>query len=314
MVAARGSTGGPGTGQADLVSVRDLDTGRIDALLDEAQRQAKRGTGERADEADGRVLATLFYEPSTRTRLSFESAMQRLGGSTISVADDTTSSVAKGESLADTVRVVSGYADAIVLRHPREGAARLAARFSDVPIINAGDGAGEHPTQTLTDLFTIREAAGGLQDVHVALAGDLRYGRTVHSLVLALALYGAELTLVPAGDLRLPERLVDEAKARGATVDLSDSLESVIPEVDIVYQTRVQHERIDEAPAQRQEPITLDLLREAKPSLRVLHPLPRVDGIDAAVDDTEHAAYFQQARNGLPVRMAVLREVLGVGN
>ncbi len=314
MVAARGSSKGPGTDQPDLVSVRDLDTGRIDALLDEAQRQAKRGTGERADDAAGRVLATLFYEPSTRTRLSFESAMQRLGGSTISVADDATSSVAKGESLADTVRVVSGYADAIVLRHPREGAARLAARFADVPIVNAGDGAGEHPTQTLTDLHTIREAAGDLRGVHVALAGDLRYGRTVHSLVLALALYGAKLTLVPAGDLALPERLAEEAETRGATLEHAEALESVIPEVDIVYQTRVQRERIDDAPAQRQDPITLDLLREAKPSMRVLHPLPRVDGIDAAVDETEHAAYFQQARNGLPVRMAVLRDVLGVGN
>lgn len=311
MVPARGSSDEEAEGGRHLVSIRDLAREEIDGLLDDAQRQAKQARDDVRDQARGQVLATLFYEPSTRTRLSFESAMHRLGGDTIAVTDAATSSVAKGESLADTVRVVSGYADAIVLRHPREGAARLAARFSEVPVINAGDGAGEHPTQTLADLYTIRQAAGSLDDVHVALSGDLRYGRTVHSLALALALYGARITLIPAGELTLPERLAAEVQERGAELDTAERITDVIQEVDILYQTRLQRERLEE-PAARPEPVTLDTLREARSDLRILHPLPRIDEIDPEVDASEHAAYFQQAHNALPVRMAVLRRVLGV--
>ena len=297
--------------QAHLVSIRDLSRERIDALLDDAQRQAKRlAGGEPIDELDGCILGTLFYEPSTRTRLSFETAMTRLGGTSISVPDAKTSSVAKGESLADTVRVMSAYADALVLRHPREGAARLASRFASVPVVNAGDGAGEHPTQTLTDLYTIREAAGSLEGVTVVLSGDLRYGRTVHSLVLALALYGAEVRLVPTGDLDLPERLKAEAVERGASVTEFTSLVEALPKAEILYQTRVQEERL-EGPAVRPERVTLDALREAPADLKVLHPMPRIDEIDPEVDGSEHAAYFQQVENGVPVRMAVLRYVLG---
>lgn len=304
-------TEAPGNPERDLVSVRDLSRERIDRLLDTAARHAKalEGEGPRSL-ADGLVLATMFYEPSTRTRLSFESAMERLGGSTISVAEAGASSVAKGESLADTSRVVAGYADAIVLRHPREGSARLAARFADVPVVNAGDGAGEHPTQTLTDLYTIREATGDLEGVRVILGGDLRYGRTVHSLVLALALYGAEIVLVPPNEeFDLPDALAEEARERGATVETASSLEEAIPGADVLYQTRLQTERFEGKGVTPQK-VTVDLLREAAPDFKVLHPLPRVDEIDDDVDDTEHAAYFDQAANGLPVRMAVLEHVL----
>jgi aspartate carbamoyltransferase catalytic subunit len=294
-----------------LVSVRDLDRSRIDAILDEAERQQKALDGnEHQTVASGRVLASLFYEPSTRTRLSFDSAMQRLDGDTITISEASASSVAKGESLADTARVVSGYADAIVLRHPREGSARLAARFATVPVINAGDGAGEHPTQTLTDLFTIRQAAGRLDDASVVLAGDLRYGRTVHSLGLALALYGANLRLVPVGDLDLPDQLEDEIRERGASITREASIEEAIADADILYQTRVQEERIEDVDA-RPERVTLDTLREAPGGLKVMHPMPRVEGIASEVDDTPHAAYFDQAHNGLPVRMAVLNRVFG---
>lgn len=302
--------GGPGNGH--LVSVRDLTRVRIDDLLDEAERMSKRlSAREPMAMGQDRVLATLFYEPSTRTRLSFETAIQRLGGTSISVSEAGVSSVAKGESLADTVRVVSGYADAIVLRHPREGSARLAARFSEVPVINAGDGAGEHPTQTLTDLYTIRETTGSLDGATVILSGDLRYGRTVHSLALALALYGAELRLVPAGDLDLPGELEAEVEQRGATVTRPDDLTDALPQADILYQTRVQRERF-EGRYLAPEPVTLDTLREAPPSLKVLHPLPRIEEIAREVDESDHAAYFKQAHNGLPVRMAVLADILEV--
>lgn len=298
-----------------LVSVRDLTRERIDEILDEAQRKAKALDGdEPLTDAEGRVLATLFYEPSTRTRLSFESAIRRLGGSAISVSEASATSAEKGESLADTVRVVSGYADAIVLRHPREGSARLAARFATVPVANAGDGAGEHPTQTLTDLYTIREATGSLDRVRVVLSGDLHYGRTVHSLALALAIYGAELVLVPPHEeFDLPDDLADEVTERGASIEYADSLEDALPKADILYQTRLQEERF-EGQGVSPHRVTIETLREAPPDLKVLHPLPRVDEIAPAVDDTDYAAYFQQAHNGLPVRMAVLTHLLEEGS
>lgn len=293
-----------------LVSVRDLDRGRIDTILDEAERFQKALDGDGPETvAEDQVLAALFYEPSTRTRLSFESAMQRLGGDTITISEASTSSVAKGESLADTVRVVSGYADAIVLRHPSQGSARLAARFADVPVVNAGDGAGEHPTQTLTDMLTIRRAAGNLEEATVVMAGDLRYGRTVHSLGLALAKYGAEIRFVPVGDLDIPSDLLEEIE-KGASVTFEDSIEEALPQADILYQTRVQEERIEGSGA-RPETVTLDTLREAPADLKVMHPLPRVGGIDPEVDGSDYAMYFEQARNGLPVRMAVLTQIFG---
>lgn len=310
-MAATEGPGAPGDAQG-LVSVRDLTEERIETLLDKAQRHKKRlDGGTEQDLANGNVLATMFYEPSTRTRLSFESAMERLGGSTISVTEASESSAAKGESLADTARVLSGYADAIVLRHPREGSARLAARFASVPVVNAGDGAGEHPTQTLTDLYTIREATGSLDQVQVVLAGDLRYGRTVHSLVLALGLFDANIVLVPPTDeFQLPEPLIEEVRERGATVETAASLEKAVPGADILYQTRLQTERFDGQGVDPQR-VTIDTLREAPPGLKVLHPLPRVDEISQEVDETQYAAYFDQAHNGLPVRMGVLETLFG---
>jgi aspartate carbamoyltransferase catalytic subunit len=308
----RGSARQPGP--RNLVSVRDLDRERVDAILDEAERAQKALDGDGPEPiAEGRVLAALFYEPSTRTRLSFESAMQRIGGDTITISEASASSMAKGESLADTVRVVSGYADAIVLRHPRQGSARLAARFAEVPVVNAGDGAGEHPTQTLTDLLTIRQACGSLEDATVVMAGDLRYGRTVHSLGLALGMYGAEIRLVPVGDLDIPSDLEAEIEKRGATIERAETIENTLPQADILYQTRVQEERIEGTGA-RPETVTLDMLREAPSGLKVMHPLPRVGGIDPEVDRTDHARYFEQAHNGLPVRLAVLNQIFGDGS
>lgn len=302
--------GPPASDEGHLVSVRDLTRDRIDAFLDDAQRHAKAlDGGEPQRIAEDRVLATLFYEPSTRTRLSFESAMQRLGGTAISVTDAQATSVVKGESLADTARVVSGYADAIVLRHPREGSARLAARFASIPVVNAGDGAGEHPTQTLTDLYTIREATGSLDGVRVILSGDLRYGRTIHSLALALATYDAEIVLVPpTEEFDLPQDLAEEVVERGATLTRADTIEDELPGANILYQTRLQEERF-EGQGVRPQRVTVETLREASPDLKIMHPLPRVDEIAPEVDGTGHAAYFEQAHNGLPVRMAVLANI-----
>lgn len=270
-----------------------------------------------ADRCAGRLMATLFYEPSTRTRLSFEAAMLRLGGQVISVASAKSSSVAKGESLGDTVRTVGGYADLIVLRHPKEGAAILAAEYSPVPVINGGDGAREHPTQTLTDLFTIHRFKGHLDGLTVAFCGDLRYGRTVHSLVKALARYSdVRFILISPPELRLPERIKREVEEINPAVALRETtrMEDGLEGADVLYMTRIQKERFfneeDYIKLRDTYILTADKLSAAPAEMIVMHPLPRVTEIDYAVDADPRAVYFEQARLGMFARMALILHLL----
>ena len=262
----------------------------------------------------GKILATLFYEASTRTRLSFESAMQRMGGSTIGFAEAEIASVKKGENLADTIRTVENYADVIALRHPLEGAARLAAEFSRVPILNGGSGAEEHPTQALLDLYTMVKEKGKVDGLKIALAGDLRYGRTVHSLAYALSLYDIELFLVSPETLRMRREVLQTIKERIPVTERT-SLEKIVPLVDVLYVTRIQKERFPDpaeyAKVKGSYRVDLQSLSEARKDLIILHPLPRVDEIAAEVDETPYARYFQQVGNGIVVRMALLALILG---
>jgi aspartate carbamoyltransferase catalytic subunit len=302
----------------DVVSIRDLSKEEILFILDHAAKAMPVARGERRSQAlEGRLLATLFFEPSTRTRLSFEAAMHRLGGSVIGFADASGTSVVKGETLADTIRMAESYADAIVLRHPHEGAAKLAADFSQKPVINAGDGAGQHPTQTLLDLFTIRTEKGEIADNNIVLVGDLKYGRTVHSLSYALSLFGANITLVAPPSLQMPPEIVSRLKEMGGRFNQAENLESVIPGADVLYVTRIQKERFPDPEEYRRVEgafrIDNALLANAKRSLIVMHPLPRVTEISPEVDSGPHCRYFDQAFYGVPVRMALLSLILGKG-
>ncbi|TEU08099.1 MAG: aspartate carbamoyltransferase, partial [Anaerolineales bacterium] len=263
----------------------------------------------------GHVLANLFYEPSTRTSSSFVAAMVRLGGSVIPIHGVQYSSVSKGESLPDTVRTLECYADVIVLRHPEVGASEVAARYASKPVISAGDGVGEHPTQGLLDIYTIHTELGTIDGLHVALVGDLKNGRTVHSLARLLRMYDTRLTFVSPGNLRLPSEVKEELLAAGRAVAETDTLEQVIETVDVLYVTRVQKERFSdlseyEAVKDYYE-ITPELMRRAKARMVLMHPLPRVGEIHYDVDDDPRAAYFRQMENGMYIRMALLAAVLG---
>jgi len=296
----------------------DLSPAEYDSLFSLAERI--KGKPEKFSSCcTGRLMATLFYEPSTRTRLSFEAAMLRLGGRVLTVADPATSSVAKGESLADTIRTVASYSDLIVIRHPKEGAARLAALFSPVPLINGGDGAREHPTQTLTDLFTIKTYKGRLDGLTVAFCGDLRYGRTVHSLIKALARHeGMRFILISPEELRLPEQVKDEVRALGEGIELAETtrMEDGLAEADVLYMTRIQKERFfneeDYLRLRDSYVLTREKLSLAKEDLIVMHPLPRVTEIAYEVDEDRRAIYFEQARLGMWARMALIARLLGV--
>lgn len=287
-----------------LVSIRDLSLGDLEALLDRAEGHARdlRGDGEHL--AD-RIVCTAFFEPSTRTRLSFEAAAHHLGAAVMGFADHASTSATKGESLEDAARVLSGYADAMILRHPESGAAARAAAVADVPVINAGDGDGEHPTQTLTDLYTIRHERGTLEGLTVAFVGDLRYGRTVHSLAPALERYGARLLQVPAPGLEMPS---------GAPHAESVDLDAAAEKADVLYATRIQQERFPDPAAYdaARGSLLVDraLLERTGSKAMVLHPLPRVDELATDLDGHPAAKYFDQARNGVPVRMAVLATLL----
>jgi aspartate carbamoyltransferase catalytic subunit len=259
----------------------------------------------------------MFYEPSTRTRLSFESAMARLGGSTIGFSETSTTSVAKGETLSDTVLTAECYSDVIVIRHPKEGAARLAASTASIPVINAGDGTNQHPTQTLLDLFTIRKLLGKLDGLKIALAGDLKYGRTVHSLIQALMMFkGNRFVLVSPPTLRLPEYLLAEARAKGLDFAETTDLKAAIGSSDIVYMTRIQKERFPDILEYEKvkDAFCIDaaMVRNAADTLRILHPLPRVSEISTDVDRLPQAAYFPQVYNGVVMRQAILLKLLGV--
>ena len=302
--------------QDHLITATQLSRGDIEGVLDRA-REVAADPSAYAGRHAGTVLALCFFEPSTRTRMSFDAAAKRLGIDTIDMGDVDSSSVSKGESLADTVRVIEGYADAIVLRHPSEGAATLAAEFVDVPVINAGDGAGQHPSQTLLDLHTIRENHG-LDDLTVGIMGDLKYGRTFHSLATALTNFDARQHFVSPQSLRLPRSVRFDLHETGAQVREHDELAAVLPELDVLYVTRIQKERFpDENEYHRvagEYQIDADTLADAAADLTVMHPLPRVDEIAPDVDDTDHARYFEQAHNGVPVRMALLDTLLGGGD
>ena len=297
----------------DIISIKDFTREEIDYILKIAgvmEPIAKSGS----DMLHGKTLATLFFEPSTRTRLSFEAAMHKLGGTAIGFAEPEIASIKKGENLADTVRVVENYADVIALRHPLEGAARLAAEFAQVPVINAGSGAEEHPTQALLDLYTILKEKGRIDGLSIALIGDLRYGRTVHSLAYALSLYKVKLFLVSPELLRM-RREVSEAIKEKISVVEKTGIEEVLPETDVLYVTRIQEERFPD-PAEYAKvrgiyKIGVDVLKDVKEDMIIMHPLPRVDEIDDEVDETPHAKYFQQVWNGVVMRMALLALILG---
>ena len=265
-------------------------------------------------------LATLFYEPSTRTRLSFEAAMLNLGGSVLGFASADSSSAAKGESIADTIRVISCYADICAIRHPKEGAPLRAAMYSRIPVINAGDGGHQHPTQTLTDLLTIRRRLGRLQDFTIGLCGDLKFGRTVHSLIKSLSRYsGIRFILISPEELRVPDYVIREVlDANAIPYEEVTSLEDVMPQLDILYMTRVQKERFfneeDYVRLKDTYILTEDKMKLAKEKMAVLHPLPRVNEITLPVDNDPRAAYFEQVQNGVYVRMALIMTLLGLAD
>jgi aspartate carbamoyltransferase catalytic subunit len=301
----------------NIVSIGDFNKEEITFVLDEAEKLLSIARGEEQNSAlSGKILATLFYEPSTRTRFSFESAMKRLGGSTLGFADPSGTSFKKGETLADTIKMVEAYSDVIVLRHPQEGSARLAAEFSSKPVINAGDGAGQHPTQTLLDLFTIRKEKGSIDGKNIVIIGDLKYGRTVHSLSYALAMFGAKLNFVAPDTLQMPKEVVEGVGACDVEVCQGNRLEDFVKDADVLYVTRIQKERFpDEAEYLKVAHIfqvNNALLENAKEDLIIMHPLPRVTEIAPEVDKTPYARYFEQAFNGMPIRMALLKLVLGV--
>ncbi|MFA6098961.1 MAG: aspartate carbamoyltransferase [Patescibacteria group bacterium] len=296
----------------NIISIRDFSREEILHILGTAKKFKNKP---HPDLLKRKILASLFFEPSTRTRFSFESAMQRLGGSVISLADAKTSSSAKGESVSDSIKIVDKYCDVIVMRHSLEGAARLAAEVTDNPILNGGDGANQHPTQTFLDLFSIMETQGRLKNLNVALVGDLKYGRTTHSLAYALGLFGARLFFVAPPSLQMPFHVIHDLKKIKAKYSTYTDPERLMPKLDIFYATRIQKERFDYPLAYEKVKdtfvITNKLLAKVKKNFKILHPLPRVNEINYEVDNTPYAYYFQQANNGLYVRQALLALVLG---
>lgn len=301
----------------NLIDILDLSTDEIDELIERAYDII--GNHDKyMDVCHGKKLATLFFEPSTRTRLSFESAMLELGGSVLGFSEAASSSASKGESVADTVKVVSCYADIIAMRHPKEGAPLVASMKSDVPIINAGDGGHNHPTQTLTDLLTIHREMGRLSGLTIGLCGDLKFGRTVHSLIEAMARYeNIKFVLISPEELKLPDYIkVDVIEKKGIPYEENADLEAAMPELDILYMTRVQRERFfneqDYIRLKDSYILTPEKLVNAKKSMRILHPLPRVNEISVAVDNDERASYFRQALNGKYIRMALILKMLGM--
>ncbi|MCR5427283.1 MAG: aspartate carbamoyltransferase [Lachnospiraceae bacterium] len=299
-----------------LMSPLDFSVEELDQLFDLAS-DIEHTPEKYAHACEGKILATCFYEPSTRTRLSFESAMTRLGGKVIGFADANSSSAAKGESVSDTIRVVSCYADICAMRHPKEGAPMVAATKSLIPVINAGDGGHQHPTQTLTDLMTIRSLNGKLGDFTIGLCGDLKFGRTVHSLINALVRYeGIRFVFISPQELRVPDYITDMLCEKGIPYTEEIRLETVMPDLDLLYMTRVQKERFfnEEDYVRLKDFYILDKakLSLAKENMLVLHPLPRVNEISVDVDEDPRAAYFKQAQYGVYVRMALILTLLGL--
>ena len=297
-----------------LVSVANLPKEQILNLIRMGQEFEKRPNRKLLD---GRIVATLFFEPSTRTRLSFETAANRLGAKVIGFTDPKVTSSTKGETLKDTIMMVSNYADVIVMRHYLEGAAKYASEVSPVPVVNAGDGANQHPSQTLLDLYSINKTQGKLDDLHILLVGDLKYGRTVHSLIMAMRHFNPTFHFIAPEELSMPEELKAYCREQGIKYEeQTEFTEEVIAKADIIYMTRVQRERFtDLMEYERVKDVYIlraAMLRNAKPNMKILHPLPRVNEIAYDVDDDPHAYYFEQARNGLYAREAIICDVLGL--
>jgi aspartate carbamoyltransferase catalytic subunit len=297
--------------QQNIISIADLTRSDLELILQTAHSLKQTP---QPDLLKNKVVASCFFEASTRTRLSFETAVLRLGGSVIGFDSGGNTSLAqKGETLADSVKVISSYADAFFMRHPQEGAARLASEFTEIPVINGGDGANQHPTQTLLDLFTIYETQGTLDNLNIAFVGDLKYGRTVHSLAQALSLFNCKLFFISPDALAMPDYILEELTNRNITYSVHSSIEEVVDSLDILYMTRVQKERFDETEYQHMKSSFLldaTMLNNVRKNLKVLHPLPRIDEIDKNVDDTPYAYYFEQAQNGVYARQALLALLL----
>jgi len=296
-----------------LVSINDFSKEDYIKILDLAAEFEKNPN---QDILKGFVIATLFFEPSTRTRLSFESAVNRLGGRVIGFSDSSSTSVSKGETLRDTIRMVNNYCDLIVMRHPIEGSARFASEVSTVPVVNAGDGANQHPTQTLLDLYSIRKTQGTLDNLNIFLVGDLKYGRTVHSLLMAMSKFNTTFYFISPDELKMPEEYKLHLDAMGLKYHETRDFKEIVQDADIIYMTRVQQERFTD-PIEYERVKNAYILRNtmletARPNMKVLHPLPRVNEIHLDVDDSEHAYYFTQALNGVYTRQAIISSILGL--
>ena len=298
-----------------VIDPLDLSVEEITELLD-VSNDIEKNPKKYSEICKGKKLATLFYEPSTRTRLSFEAAMLNLGGSVLGFSSADSSSAAKGESVADTIRVISCYADICAMRHPKEGAPKVASEYATIPVINAGDGGHQHPTQTLTDLLTIRSLKDRLENLTIGLCGDLKFGRTVHSLIKSLSRYkGIRFVLIAPEELRIPDYIREEVlRAKDIPFVEVEKMEDVMPELDILYMTRVQRERFfnEEDYVRLKDSYILDMnkLKNAKPDMFILHPLPRVNEISTEIDNDPRAAYFRQAQYGVYVRMALILKLL----
>lgn len=303
----------------DLISIEDLNKQKLVQYLNLAAKMESLPDAEKRTMLAGKILAVLFFEPSTRTRLSFEAAMQRLGGSVIGFSESNGSSISKGETVKDTICTVENYSDAIAIRHPKEGTARLAAEASRIPVINGGDGANQHPTQTLLDLYTIQKIRGKFDGLNIAMAGDLKYSRTIHSLFQALAKFdNVHVHLVSPESLKLPAHIKQSIEGRTITWHEDGNFVDSVKTCDILYMTRIQRERFPDALEYEKVKdsfcVDRSLLKHAQPHLKILHPLPRVNEIHPDVDSTPFAGYFEQVRNGLIMRQAILFHLIGGSN
>ncbi len=308
--AAKGKTGRKQFALPDIVSISDFSRSDIEFILKKAAAMEKMGKGKKAKILKGKVVASLFFEPSTRTRLSFETAIQNLGGELIGFPEEDVSSTKKGETLSDTIKIVSNYADMIVIRHWVEGGARRAAEISPWPVINAGDGSNQHPTQTLLDLYTMKKEFGKIDGLSVGMVGDLKYGRTVHSLAYALGMFNdIKLYLIAPESLKMPRYIINAIKGRVRVYETED-LNKFLPKLDVLYSTRIQKERFpDVVEYEKVKEVYIlgkEILKKTKDKFRIMHPLPRVNEISQELDDTDAAIYFEQAANGLPLREAIL--------
>ena len=295
-----------------LISIQDFSKEEILHILETAREFEKNRT---QNILEGKVIACIFFEPSTRTRLSFETAVNRLGAKVIGFSDASNTSVSKGETLKDTIKMVSNYVDMIIMRHPLEGSSRYASEISSVPVVNAGDGANQHPSQTLLDLYSIMQTQGRLEGLDINMVGDLKYGRTTHSLLQAMSHFDPEFVFTSPGELKMPVEYKDFLQKKGIKYTETASLEEHLNDCDILYMTRVQQERFTD-PVEYEKVknfyrLEASMLKNVRPNMKILHPLPRVCEIDQDVDDTPHAYYFKQAENGLYVRMAIISYLLG---